>query len=82
MVIHDIAASATPLYKVAGDFVYLRFHGPEPRYRGDYKDQFLRKYAEYINGWIKEGKTVFVYFNNTVGAAVKNLHMLNGMLNL
>ena len=77
MVIHDIAASATPFNDVTGDFIYLRFHGPEPRYRGDYTDQFLKKYAEYIKAWINEKKTVYVYFNNTMGAAIKNLQTLN-----
>ena len=80
MVIHDIAASAAPLTQVTGNFVYLRFHGPEPRYRGDYTDQFLRRYAEYIKKWISEKKTVYAYFNNTVGAAVANLQTLNSYL--
>jgi uncharacterized protein YecE (DUF72 family) len=77
MVIQDIPKSATPLNHVRGDFVYLRFHGPEPRYRGDYSDEFLKQYARNINKWINEKKTVYAYFNNTVGAAVKNLQTLN-----
>ncbi len=48
MVIQDIPKSATPLSYAKGDFIYLRFHGPEPRYRGDYSDEFLRRYAGYI----------------------------------
>jgi uncharacterized protein YecE (DUF72 family) len=77
MVIQDIPKSATPLNHVRGDFVYLRFHGPEPMYRGDYSDEFLKQYARNINKWINEKKTVYAYFNNTVGAAVKNLQTLN-----
>lgn len=80
MVIHDIPASATPLNQIIGNFIYLRFHGPEPRYRGDYADQFLKKYAAYIKAWISEKKTVYVYFNNTMGAAVKNLQALNSFV--
>ena len=80
LVIHDIPASATPLEEVQGDFIYLRFHGPEPRYRGDYTNQFLKQYATYIKKWISEKKTVYAYFNNTVGAAVKNLQTLNSYL--
>lgn len=76
-VIHDMRASATPLPEVTGDFIYLRFHGPEPRYGGDYSDEVLKRYAGYIKAWIGEKKTVFTYFNNTVGAAVKNLQTLN-----
>ena len=77
MVIHDIPASATPLHEVPGDFIYLRFHGPEPRYRGSYSNEYLQKYAENIKQWLKEGKTVYAYFNNTVGDAVDNLITLN-----
>ena len=77
MVIHDIPASATPLHEMPGDFIYLRFHGPEPRYRGSYSNEYLQKYAENIKQWLKEGKTVYAYFNNTVGDAVDNLITLN-----
>ena len=78
MVIHDIPKSATPLTKVRGNFIYLRFHGPEPRYRGDYSDHVLKQYALYIKEWLNENKIVYAYFNNTVGAAIKNLQTLNG----
>ena len=77
LVIHDIAASATPLNLVTGKFIYLRFHGPEPRYRGSYTNESLQQYAAYIREWMKEGKTVYAYFNNTVGDAVGNLITLN-----
>jgi uncharacterized protein YecE (DUF72 family) len=82
LVIQDIPKSATPLDAATGDFIYLRFHGPEPRYRGDYSDEFLQKYAGHINNWISEKKTVYAYFNNTVGAAVENLQSLNSFVNL
>ena len=42
LVIHDIPKSATPMSDVRGNFIYLRFHGPEPRYRGDYSDNALK----------------------------------------
>ncbi len=77
LVMHDIPSSASPINQVTTDFIYVRFHGPEPRYRGDYTDSFLKKYAGYIKKWIKEKKTVYAYFNNTAGAAVKNLQTLN-----
>ena len=81
MVLQDMPKSAPPFSFVSGDFVYLRFHGPEPRYRGDYSNEFLKRYAQYIKKWIKEKKTVYAYFNNTVGAAVENLQMLNKYVN-
>lgn len=77
MVMHDMAASATPPSPVTGRFVYLRFHGPEPRYGGDYADEVLRTHAARIKSWLKEGKTVFAYFNNTMGNGVNNLQTLN-----
>ncbi len=82
MVIHDIPTSATPLNEVVGNFIYLRFHGPEPRYRGSYSNEFLQQYAEYIMQWMKAGKTVYTYFNNTMGAAVSNLQTLNSYVQL
>lgn len=82
MVIHDMPKSATPLNDVRDDFIYLRFHGPELRYRGDYSDEFLKRYAGYINKWINEKKTVYAYFNNTAGAAFKNLQTLNKYIQL
>jgi uncharacterized protein YecE (DUF72 family) len=77
MVIHDLPASAAPLQASANNFVYLRFHGPNGGYRGSYPDAFLYEYLEYIKEWQQEGKTVYVYFNNTMGDAVKNLMVLN-----
>jgi len=77
LVMHDMASSAAPFREPEQDFVYLRFHGPEKGYRGSYADEFLDEYAEYINGWLDEGKDVFAYFNNTMGDAVSNLMSLN-----
>ena len=77
MVIHDIPKSATPLIDQPTDFIYARFHGPTGNYRDSYSEDFLYEYATYINEWIAEGKTVYVYFNNTMGDAFKNLQTLN-----
>jgi uncharacterized protein YecE (DUF72 family) len=50
--------------------------GNEPRY----PDDVLQEYSDYIGEWREEGKTVFVYFNNTMGDAVKNLRTLNSFV--
>lgn len=81
MVWHDLPASAAPMQESSVDFIYLRFHGPEGGYRGSYTDDFLSEYATYITDWLAEGKTVYAYFNNTMGAAVQNLTKLNGFVN-
>lgn len=77
MVMQDMENSATQIIHLDDDVVYLRFHGPEPRYRGSYSDEFLKQHAKSIVNWIKEGKTVYAYFNNTMGAAFDNLQTLN-----
>jgi uncharacterized protein YecE (DUF72 family) len=77
LVIQDIPRSATPSAPHVNDFIYLRFHGPTGTYNGGYTDSFLSEYAGYIKEWLAEGKTVYVYFNNTVGDAYKNLLSLN-----
>jgi uncharacterized protein YecE (DUF72 family) len=76
LVYHDKAGSATPLVEPISDFVYQRFHGPGGDYKGSYDDGFLYEYSLYIQQWREEGKTVYVYFNNTAGEALKNLNLL------
>jgi uncharacterized protein YecE (DUF72 family) len=73
LVIHDSPASAPPSSAPFADFIYVRFHGPTGNYRGSYTDAFLHEYAGYIKEWLVEGKTVYVYFNNTAGDAFNNL---------
>jgi uncharacterized protein YecE (DUF72 family) len=80
MVTHDMKASATPMIEPWIDFVYLRFHGPEGRYRGSYADEVLAEYASYINEWRENGKTVYAYFNNTLGNALANVVTLNNLV--
>jgi uncharacterized protein YecE (DUF72 family) len=80
IVMQDIPRSATPWLEHPLDFVYVRFHGPKGDYRGGYTDYFLEEYAGYINEWSQEGKTVFVYFNNTAGDAYSNLETMNKLL--
>ncbi|MGI4805727.1 MAG: DUF72 domain-containing protein [Janthinobacterium lividum] len=77
IVLHDKSAAASPLLEPATDFVYLRFHGPGGNYKGSYDDGFLYEYAQYIKDWQHDEKTVYVYFNNTIGDAIKNLASLN-----
>jgi uncharacterized protein YecE (DUF72 family) len=80
MVLQDMPKSATPLEVTADDLVYLRFHGPSGNYKGSYSESFLYEYASYIMEWQQEGKFVYVYFNNTAGAALQNLHFLKHCL--
>ncbi|WPV01436.1 DUF72 domain-containing protein [Mucilaginibacter sp. cycad4] len=79
-VLQDMPKSATPMEFTADELVYLRFHGPSGNYKGSYSESFLSEYASYINEWQQEGKTVYVYFNNTAGAALENLQLLKRLL--
>ncbi len=80
LVIHDIPKSATPMVDHVSDFIYARFHGPTGNYRESYTEDFLEEYASYILEWMKEGKEVYVYFNNTMGDAFNNLNKLNSII--
>ncbi len=49
---------------VTSDFVYIRRHGEQGRYNTNYSKTALKKDARRIRGYMKEGKDVFLYFNN------------------
>ncbi|WP_223233172.1 DUF72 domain-containing protein [Chitinophaga sp. CF418] len=80
MVMHDMPKSIPPHITSRLDFEYVRFHGPTGDYKGGYTAEVLQGYADKINAWLKEGKTVYIYFNNTVGDALKNLMTINDFI--
>lgn len=80
MVLHDMLKAETGWEAIKNNFIYLRFHGPEARYRGSYSDAFLQQRALEIKEWLKQNKSVYAYFNNTVGAAFQNLQTLNNFV--
>ncbi len=66
--------------RVTAPFVYLRFHGTEERYSGNYPDDTLRTWAGRLRDWHAEGLDVFAYFNNDIqGFAVQNARTLRGL---
>lgn len=69
---------------VTASFAYLRRHGPEAEwglYSGCYSKAALRRDARRIKGWLKQGRDVYVYFNNDAeGWAVRNALELKEML--
>ena len=77
IVIHDKSRAVSPHFSVSSKTVYLRFHGPRGDYRGTYADSYLDEFGGYIREWLAEGKSVFTYFNNTMGSAFDNLSALN-----
>lgn len=80
LVQHDMPASAPGVPDLLSDFAFLRFHGPAGDYKGGYDTDFLEAYADDIRGLAAAGKTVFAYFNNTIGDAVHNALTLKTLL--
>ncbi|MES2827972.1 MAG: DUF72 domain-containing protein [Bacteroidota bacterium] len=80
MVIHDKSPASTPFINSNTSFEYLRFHGPGGNYRGSYSEYVLSEYASYIQEWLAEDKAVYVYFNNTMGDAIRNKDELKAMI--
>lgn len=82
MVLHDIPKSFIQAHRGKAKFVYLRFHGPNGDYRESYSDKILHERAEAIQQWTKQGKDVYVYFNNTIGDAFIDANRLKHLLKL
>jgi uncharacterized protein YecE (DUF72 family) len=65
------------------DLVYVRLHGPDQDaiYAGRYSDDELRRWANRIAQWDRDGRDVWVYFNNDLGGhAVRNALTLQELL--
>jgi uncharacterized protein YecE (DUF72 family) len=64
---------------LTADFVYVRRHGVPGA--GDYPEAALRADARRIRQWRREGRDVYVYFNNDWrGYAVKNARRLRELV--
>lgn len=61
--IGDHHSAASPWVRTA-HWVYVRGHGPTGRYRDTYPEARLRAWARQIGRWRREGRDVFVYFDN------------------
>ena len=58
---------------VTSGFVYLRYHGYNSLYRGNYPDSYLKNEADFISKLLDKGLEVYAYFNNDFhGFAFKN----------
>jgi len=67
--------------EVTADFVYVRLHGTESRYGGSYPRSGLKKWAQRVQRWRKDSKSIYFYFNNDPeGHAVKNAKTLKKLL--
>jgi len=78
--IYDFNSRQSPK-EVTADFVYIRLHGPEEKYRGKYDSSALAGWAGAISGWTEKGKDVFCYFDNDqAGYAAENAMQLHEMV--
>ena len=65
---------------VTGDFMYVRFHGPQQLYASLYTPEQLDQWAKKIRPRLKE-QDVYIYFNNDYGGrAIQNARELREML--
>lgn len=80
IVLHDIPKASNTQINKSASFVYLRFHGPTGDYRGNYSNETLKEYAVRIKDFLRNGKDVYAYFNNTMGSAFENARALQKMM--
>jgi len=79
-VLHDFPKGKVSVLRGNANFVYMRFHGPTGNYRDSYSHHVLDEKAEQIREFLKTGKDVYAYFNNTAGNAFENARYLQSKL--
>jgi uncharacterized protein YecE (DUF72 family) len=66
LVVADTAGKWPKMFHVTSDFVYVRLHGDVKIYTSGYSDKALDGWARRIRKWHKDGRDVYVYFDNDV----------------
>lgn len=78
--IYELAGYETPL-EITADFAYVRLHGPDGQYQGNYSRARLRRWAGWIEQQSKKLKAIYVYFDNDQAAfAARNALTLRTMV--
>jgi len=79
--IYDFSGAQTPKI-VTSDLIYIRLHGPEAAYMGQYDTETLEGWAKEFLAWKQQGKQIYCYFDNDeAGYAAKDalrLKLLTG----
>lgn len=79
--IYELAGVQTPK-TITADFVYIRLHGPEDAYEGQYDNKTLSGWAGAISTWRDQNKPVYCYFDNDQnGYAAQDAWTLKEMFN-
>jgi uncharacterized protein YecE (DUF72 family) len=77
---HDMAGKVSPRV-ITGSMVYVRFHGPTGRYAGNYTDDVLAEWADWLNEQRGNVGAIYAYFNNDVeGYAIRNAMTLRELM--
>jgi uncharacterized protein YecE (DUF72 family) len=66
LVVADTAGKWPRMFHVTADFVYVRLHGDIKIYTSGYSDRALASWARRIRNWDRDGRDVYVYFDNDV----------------
>ena len=66
LVVADTAGKWPRLFHVTADFAYVRLHGDVKIYTSGYTDAALSSWAQRIRAWDRDGRDVYVYFDNDV----------------
>jgi uncharacterized protein YecE (DUF72 family) len=61
--IYDLDRRQSPK-EITAEFVYVRLHGPDGPYRGQYDTGSLAGWAGAFSTWQGQGKDIFCYFDN------------------
>ena len=66
LVVADTAGKWPRMFHVTADFVYVRLHGDAKIYTSGYSERALAGWARRIRRWDRDGRDVYVYFDNDV----------------
>jgi uncharacterized protein YecE (DUF72 family) len=70
--VYDLDGRQSPI-EITADFAYVRLHGPNGPYRGQYDDKTLSGWAKRMLAWQASGLDVYCYFDNDeAGYAAKD----------
>lgn len=78
--IYELGGFTTPL-EVTTDLVYVRLHGPNGAYQGNYSNAALSVWARTFREWSSRGRSVHCYFDNDqFGFAAANARQMVNIL--
>jgi uncharacterized protein YecE (DUF72 family) len=66
LVVADTAGKWPKMFHATSSFVYVRLHGDIKIYTSGYSARALDSWARRIRAWSREGRDVYVYFDNDV----------------